>query len=171
MNKNKTSPKVDALERELRRLSLKLVDKEADNMRLRARIMVLEAPWFWGYRPAHSHELRKINELRDLIVSINRRLSIALGVPGAPPGKQGKENTMATIDEALEAVRSASTRTDSIIADRASLKAQLDEALANVKIPADVQAKIDEIFNIEKSDAEKIDAALNTNVPPPEPQA
>lgn len=78
---------------------------------------------------------------------------------------------MATIDEALEAVRSASTRTDSIIADRAAIKQQLDDALSGVKLPADVQAKIDEIFNIEKSDAEKIDAALNANVPPPEPQA
>jgi hypothetical protein len=76
---------------------------------------------------------------------------------------------MKTIDEALEAVKAASTRTDSIIADRASLKQQLADALANVTLPADVQAKIDSIFDIESSDAAKIDAALNTNVPPPEP--
>lgn len=65
------------------------------------------------------------------------------------------------IDETLEAVRAASGRTDSIIADRASLKQQLADALANVTLPADVQAKIDEIFDIETGDAKKIDDALN----------
>lgn len=72
-----------------------------------------------------------------------------------------------TIDEALAAVTDADTRTDSIIADRVSLKQQLADALANVHIPDDVQAKIDRIFDISTGDAQKIDAALNANVPPP----
>lgn len=72
-----------------------------------------------------------------------------------------------SIDETLKAVQDADTRVDSIIADRASLKAQLDAALANVNIPADVQAKIDSIFDISTADAVKVDAALNANVPPP----
>lgn len=73
-----------------------------------------------------------------------------------------------TLAEALEAVKSASTRTDSIIADRAETKARLEEALKNVgQITPEQQAAIDEIFDIETSDAAKIDEALNTGVEPP----
>lgn len=75
-----------------------------------------------------------------------------------------------TVAEALEAVRKASTRNDSLIADRAGLKARVEELLAaQGGIPADVQAGLDEIFDIETADAAKIDAALNANVPPPAP--
>lgn len=73
-----------------------------------------------------------------------------------------------TLDEVLEAVRQASTRTDSIIADRAALKQQLDDALSGVTLPPAVQAAVDAIFDIEASDAAKIDAALSANVPPVE---
>ena len=77
---------------------------------------------------------------------------------------------MATLDEALVAVRNASSRTDSLIADRASLKTQVEELLAQQgTIPPAVQAGLDEIFDIEQADAAKIDAALNANVPPPDP--
>lgn len=73
-----------------------------------------------------------------------------------------------TLEETLTAVRAASTRTDSLIADRASLKQQVEDLLAQQgQIPAAVQAGLDEIFDIEDADAKKIDAALNTNVPPP----
>lgn len=72
-----------------------------------------------------------------------------------------------TIDEALAAATAASTRTDSIIAYAAGLKTQLDAALANVSIPPDVQAKINQIFDLDTADAVKVDAALNANVPPP----
>lgn len=75
-----------------------------------------------------------------------------------------------TLAEALEAVRAASTRTDSLIADRAGLKKQVEDLLAaQGAIPADVQAGLDQIFDIETADAAKIDAALNANVPPPPP--
>lgn len=75
-----------------------------------------------------------------------------------------------TLAETLAAVRSASTRTDSIIADRAALKTQVEDLLATKgAIPADVQAGLDEIFDVETADAAKIDAALNANVPPPPP--
>lgn len=79
---------------------------------------------------------------------------------------------MATLEDTLAAVRAASTRTDSLIADRAALKTQVEELLASQgQIPAEVQAGLDEIFDIEKADAVKIDAALNANVPAPAPSA
>ena len=71
-----------------------------------------------------------------------------------------------TIDETLAAVTAADTRVDSIIADRASLKQQLADALSSVRIPPDVQAKINQIFDVSAADAAKVDAALNANVPP-----
>lgn len=75
-----------------------------------------------------------------------------------------------TLAETLAAVRSASSRNDSLIEDRAGLKARVEELLATQgAIPADVQAGLDEIFDIETADAAKIDAALNANVPPPAP--
>lgn len=75
-----------------------------------------------------------------------------------------------TLEETLAAVRAASSRTDSLIADRAALKAQVEELLAQQgQIPPEVQAGLDEIFDIEDADAKKIDEALNTNVPPPTP--
>lgn len=77
-----------------------------------------------------------------------------------------------TLAETLEAVRNASSRNDSLIADRAGLKKQVEDLLKNQGgIPPDVQAGLDEIFDIETADAAKIDAALNANVPPPAPSA
>lgn len=114
---------------------------------------------------------RKLDRIYNIARKTSGKIDDALDDDrhGGPVIRQ-ENNTMAkTIDEALAAVTAASTRTDSIIADRASLKQQLDDALANVTLPADVQAKIDQIFDIETSDAAKIDAALNANVPPAEP--
>lgn len=75
-----------------------------------------------------------------------------------------------TLEETLASVRKASTRTDSLIEDRAVLKARVEELLAQQgQIPAEVQAGLDEIFDIEEADAVKIDAALNTGVPPVDP--
>lgn len=69
-----------------------------------------------------------------------------------------------TLEEALEAVRAASTRTDSLIADRASLKEQVQNLLEQQgTIPDQIQAGLDEIFDIETADAAKIDAALTEN--------
>lgn len=75
---------------------------------------------------------------------------------------------MANLADTLAAVRAASTRTDSLIADREGLKARVEALLAaEGNISAEVQAGLDEIFDIETADAAKIDAALNANVPPP----
>jgi hypothetical protein len=75
-----------------------------------------------------------------------------------------------TVAETLDAVRTASGRTDSLIAFIDTLKARVEELLASQGgIPAAVQAGLDEIFDVESSDAAKIDAALNANVPPPTP--
>lgn len=112
----------------------------------------------------------KIKEIRAVIRDINLKLGRALGEPGSVPGTLRKkgEPMAKTLDEVLEAVRQASTRTDSIIADRAALKQQLDDALSGVTLPPAVQAAVDAIFDIEASDAAKIDAALSANVPPVE---
>lgn len=75
-----------------------------------------------------------------------------------------------TLEETLAAVRAASSRTDSLIEDRAALKKQVEDLLAQQgQISPTVQAGLDEIFDIEDADAKKIDAALNANVPAPAP--
>lgn len=75
-----------------------------------------------------------------------------------------------SLDETLAAVRAASGRTDSLIADRAGLKKQVEDLLAaQGQIPAAVQEGLDAIFDIETADAVKIDAALNANAPLPPP--
>jgi hypothetical protein len=76
---------------------------------------------------------------------------------------------MPTPDEVLEAVRANSTRTGSLITLFAQVKQELADALSGVTIPPAVQAKIDEIFDIERGDAQALDTALNANVPPPAP--
>jgi chromosome segregation ATPase len=130
----------------------------------------------WEVQERLKREMReteaKVIKIRGIVDSINARLGRALGEPGARPGnlRRGLEDMAKTLDEALESVRSASTRTDSIIADRKELKAQLEEALKNAgTITPAQQAAIDEIFDIETSDAKKIDDALNTGVEPPAP--
>ncbi len=67
-----------------------------------------------------------------------------------------------TLDEVLEKVRAASTRTDSLIADRAQLKQQVADLLAaqGVGMTAALQQGLNDI-DIETSDAQKIDDALN----------
>jgi hypothetical protein len=111
-----------------------------------------------------------LSEAFDIVTDDVRKIDAALKTGTAAPVRNKLETLMAdkgkTIDEVLAAVRAASTRTDSIIADRAALKQQVDDALKNVSIPADVQGKLDAIFEIETTDAQKIDAALNANVPP-----
>ncbi len=73
---------------------------------------------------------------------------------------------MATIQEALAAVKANSSRTGSLIALFNSKKAELEAALANQMTP-EIQAAIDEVLGVEKADAVVIDAALNANAPPP----
>lgn len=77
---------------------------------------------------------------------------------------------MATIQEALAATKANSSRTGSLIALFNSKKAELEAALANQMTP-EIQSAIDEVFDVETADAVAIDAALNTNVPPPPPAA
>lgn len=69
-----------------------------------------------------------------------------------------------TLAETLAAVRAASGRTDSLIEDRAQLKLRVEELLAaQGGISPEVQAGLDEIFDIETADAAKIEAALAAN--------
>ena len=75
---------------------------------------------------------------------------------------------MSTIQEALEVVKANSTRTGSLIALFDAKKAELEEALKNQMTP-EIQAAIDEVFTVETADATAMDAALNANVPPVDP--
>ena len=75
---------------------------------------------------------------------------------------------MSTIQEALDVVKANSTRTGSLIALLDAKKAELVEAIGKAMTP-EVQAAIDEVFTVETADATAMDAALNTNVPPPGP--
>ena len=75
---------------------------------------------------------------------------------------------MSTIQEALAVVKANSSRTGSLIALYKTTKEELVAAIGNAMTP-EVQAAIDEVFTVETADATAIDAALNTNVPPPVP--
>lgn len=73
-----------------------------------------------------------------------------------------------TLAEVLEVVRSTSGRTDSLIAYSAEQKARVEELLAaQGTISPEVQAGLDEIFDIETADAVKIDGAIAAPAPPP----
>lgn len=73
-----------------------------------------------------------------------------------------------TWQEAVDAAKAASTRTDSLIAAFAQTKARVEELLAaQGEISPEVQAGLDEIFDLETADAAKMDTALNTGVPAP----
>ena len=73
---------------------------------------------------------------------------------------------MATIDQVLADVTDEGSRLDSISMLISGLQQQLKDALSGLIIPADVQTKIDAVFTQAEANKAKIDAALNTNVPP-----
>jgi hypothetical protein len=72
---------------------------------------------------------------------------------------------MATIDQVLQDVTDESTLEDSIITLLTNIKAQLDAALANQNIPADVQAKIDSVFEGLEANKTKVADAIKANTP------
>lgn len=74
---------------------------------------------------------------------------------------------MSLSKDALAAVTAESTRVDSLIAAFDGIKKALADALAGVTLPPNVQADIDAITSMSTADAAKLDAALNTNTPPP----
>ena len=92
-------------------------------------------------------------ELREMLALILRR----------------QEAQMATIDQVLADVTDEGSRLDSLSTLLAGLEQQLKDALAGLIIPADVQTKIDAVFSQAETNKAKIDAALNSNVPPPVP--
>lgn len=68
-----------------------------------------------------------------------------------------------TIAEVLDAVKAASGKTKSLIEYSAQQKARVEELLATQgTISPEVQAGLDEIFDIEDADAKAIDSAINT---------
>lgn len=97
-----------------------------------------------------SEILARLDHLRDLIV-------------------KNQEKIMATLDEVLVEVTDESTRLDSIGTMISGIQQQLADALAGTTLPPAVQAKVDAVFDGLKANSAKIDAALNSNVPPPTP--
>lgn len=76
-----------------------------------------------------------------------------------------KENQiMATLDETLAAVTDESTKEDSLIALVEGIKAQLDAVLAGA-LPANVQAKVDQLFSNVTANSTKVQAAIDANTP------
>lgn len=109
-----------------------------------------------------------LNEIYDIEASDIAKIDVALGRPPRTALRKTKEReTMRTIEETIAKAREASTRVDSLIALSNSQKARVEELLAaQGTIPPHIQEGLDAIFNIDESDAGKIDAALNANVPP-----
>ena len=82
---------------------------------------------------------------------------------------------MHTLDDAVAKVKEVSGKADSMIELMTTIKKKLDAVLSGVELPAEVQAKIDEIFDIDESTAQKITAAIDANdddpnTPPPTPE-
>lgn len=111
---------------------------------------------FWGHR-LHNDETPMVNaphwalEIYAGMLVLNTKL----------------ETIMATLDQVLADVTAQSTRLDSLAAFIGGLQSQLADALSGTTIAPAVQAKIDQIFATTESNTTKLDAALNTNVPPP----
>lgn len=109
----------------------------------------------------------RINLIYWTARGMNDRMIAAMKAPSLTASgiHARKSTTMArSLEEALAAVRAASTRTDSLIADRAALKEQVQNLLEQQgAISPELQAGLDEIFDIETADAAKIDAALTEN--------
>ena len=86
-----------------------------------------------------------------------------------------EEELMHTLDDAVAKVKEVSGKADSMIELMTTIKKKLDAVLSGVELPAEVQAKIDEIFDIDESTAQKITAAIDANdddpnTPPPTPE-
>lgn len=90
--------------------------------------------------------------------------------------KEMEKRIMAKIEDVLQDIADESTLEDSILALVQTIQSQLADALANVKVPADVQAKIDQAFATLESNKAKLTAAVAANTPaapavPAEPAA
>lgn len=124
---------------------------------------------FWCHKfcRRRRRDQAKLVELYMILCDTLRKLDYALGAPRRRFFGNHKEAGMSVLDDALDAAKASSSRTDSIILLVDDLKKQVADALSGVTLPPAVEAKISEILTIEKGDAEKIDVALNANAPPP----
>jgi hypothetical protein len=80
---------------------------------------------------------------------------------------QNQEKIMASIDDLISEVNSETTLIDSVGTLISGLKQQIADALASAgtKIPADVQAKIDQAFAQLEANKAKLAAAVQANTP------
>ncbi len=76
------------------------------------------------------------------------------------------EKIMASLDDVLADVTAESTKLDSLTAFVAGLKQQLADALAGANLPPAVQSKVDAIFAAVETNKQKVQDALDANVPP-----
>lgn len=72
---------------------------------------------------------------------------------------------MASLEETLTKVEEADTKTDSLIALAAGIKAQLADALSGATLSPAVQAKVDAVFNGLVAHVADVDAAIVANTP------
>lgn len=73
---------------------------------------------------------------------------------------------MATIDQVLADVTDESTQIDGLSTLISGLRQQVADAVKNAGIPADVQAKIDQVFAVAEQNKAKVSAALTANIAP-----
>jgi hypothetical protein len=108
------------------------------------------------FRPMHrilAEHGQQLAEIRAGVARIETALQFSIS----------KEFQMAhTLDEAVTAAQAASSKGDSVLATFATVEKQLADALAGVTIPADAQAKIDAIFDIDTATAAKLGTAIAT---------
>ena len=85
-----------------------------------------------------------------------------------------KENeTMATIQEVVALIKPLKSKVEGLNVLMDNMRKQIADLLAQVGIPAEVQAQIDEVFIDAKALSDEITVAIDENVPPtpPEPEA
>lgn len=111
-----------------------------------------------GFRIDVFHHFEPDNEVLSRLDDMSSKLDLVIGT---------QENIMATLDDVLKDVTDESDRLDSIAALITGLRQQVADALSGVTLPPTVQAKVDAIFTQAETNKGKIDAALNTGVPPP----
>lgn len=118
-------------------------------------------------------------KIEDVYARVSRnssKLRKILGPDGSKPGSgsgraasvnpKAMNKTMPhTIDDIIEAVAQEDTLIDSASALFASVKQQLADALANTTVPAEVQAKIDQVFASLEADKTKLATAFVANTP------
>lgn len=114
---------------------------------------------------AVSHVARELQELREQRQNEFDWIKSLSGLVTKHDLKEMENRIMAKIEEVLQDISDESTLEDSILALVTGIKQQLADALANVTVPADVQAKIDAAFAQLEANKAKLTDAITANTP------